>query len=75
MSTEPAPHEQHPARFEAAALKAHGTIAGWMLGNGIDPPDLTDILKTAYERAFAAAFDSGYRAAEADFAEALKEAS
>lgn len=56
-------HKLHPQQFENACAEAHGTIAGWMLGHGIDPPLLTDLLIQAYRGAFEVAFNAGYAAA------------
>jgi hypothetical protein len=56
-------HKMFPEQFDDATLLAHGSIAGWCYGKGETPPNLTAILKEAYEHAFATAFDAGYETA------------
>jgi hypothetical protein len=63
MGADELPHEMHPEAYERTASIAHGTIAGWCYGKGEIPPLLTEVLKQAYEHAFAVAFNDGYYAA------------
>lgn len=54
-------HERYPDEFEEAEMIGHGAIIGVMYGMGDVPPYMTENLKLAYRRAFAAVFDAGVK--------------
>jgi len=52
-------HKLYSEEFEEAQMMAHGAILGVCFGKGEQPPRLTEVLKQAYDAAFAEAFNAG----------------